>query len=112
MKKLLPIVAILVVLIGSVFSAITYFASLDYVKASDKGLLQKIEMVSNAFNLAEMNRTIMQIQSRMWQYEDKNGGDNWAIWVNQKDKGYYRKLKMQLERLKKQYDELLKKGSK
>ncbi|KKM74646.1 hypothetical protein LCGC14_1398220 [marine sediment metagenome] len=112
MKKVFSTLGILIVLIGGVFSAATYFASLRYVKESDAGISHKISMLTNRFDMKQLNEAIMQINARMWQLEDKHRSSNPSEWNDQKDKDRYRKLKLQLDDLTKKYNELLKKGSK
>jgi len=112
MKKLLQTIAVLIVLVGAVFSAITYFASLDYVKASDADLRYEISMVSTRLKLQLNKEAIVQTNQMLWQYYNKYGNQDVNSWHNPTDKDVCRRLKLQLEELLRVREKLLKKGSK
>lgn len=82
------------VLFGIVFGAISYFATAEDLEQVAMRLDQKI-----------VNDQIMAIQQRIWQLEDRYPGQpNCSTWrgpTSDRDRQEYRRLKMELEKLKK-----------
>ena len=93
-KDILQTIISVCVLFGIVFGAISYFAKAEDLDQLAMRLEQKI-----------VNDQIMAIQQRIWQLEDRYPGQpNCSTWrgpTADRDRQEYRRLKMQLEQLKK-----------
>jgi len=101
MKEKLQFVILVIALAGSIVGAINYFAKAEEVKHIEMRLDMKI-----------LSDSIAQVYQRMWQLEDRNGDRDCSKWLNLDDKEEYRKLEVQLEEAKKNYDTLIQKVKK
>lgn len=90
MKETIATLISLFVLGGFIWGGANYFA-----KASD------LELVELRLDQKIRADTIQQMQQRAWQLEDRNGGGDESKWINQSDKDEYRKVKSNIEDLKK-----------
>ena len=88
------IVAILSILLG----AMNYFAKADDLKLVELRLDQKI-----------VSDRIQQTQQRIWQLEDRHGGKPCGEWSTPTDRDEYRKLKEEVERMKREQELLMRK---
>jgi len=94
-KEIIEIIVAICVLVGMIVGGLNYLA-----KASD---LQLVEMRLDQKIITDQ---IFQFQQRIWQLEDRNYGPC-TSWTDQKDKNEYRKLKEEIEMLKKRRDALI-----
>jgi len=91
-ESILTVLAI----IGMVVGGLSYFAKSEDLNLVDLRLEQKI-----------VGDAIYQISMQMGQLEDKHGNDNCSRWNDARDRERYRKLRLQLESLKKKQDAII-----
>ncbi len=100
-KSIIEVIVGLLVIIGAVFGGVSYFATASELQVVESRLEQKI-----------LSDTILQLSQRMWQLEDRHGGPDTHRWANQRDREEYRRLQLQIEKLKKQFNYILLKQKK
>lgn len=93
MKDILQTVIAVGVVTGMVLGAINYFAS-----ATD------LQMVAQRLDQKITGDAILDIQKRMWQLEDRNGGRDCTRWRSEHDRNEYRKLQLEYEQKVKQLE--------
>lgn len=83
---------------GFAWGAVHHFATAADLQMVELRLDQKI-----------VGDKVFQIQQRVWQLEDRNGGRPCAEWKSQADRDEYRKLQSELQELKLRQEKLMKK---
>lgn len=100
-KEIIEVIIALLVVASMAYGATKYFASAEdlfFVETS-----HRLHLTSHAIN---------EIQARVWRLEEKHGSDNCHTWQNKEDREEYKKLKLKLEKLKKQEEYLIQRSTK
>lgn len=97
-KEILETVIAIGVLVGMIVGGMAYFA-----KAKDLTLTQII------LRSKIVGDQIIDLSRQAWQLEDKYKGAPCSTWSNSKDRENYRRLNLQIEQLKREQQELIKK---
>jgi hypothetical protein len=98
LRDYLGLIIAFAAVIAVISGGMAYFAKADDLRMVEMRLDQKI-----------VSDQIQQVQSRVWQLEDRNQGKPCSDWRSQDEKNEYRKLTEQLKLLDEKQKALMKK---
>ena len=98
LKDYLGVIIALAAVIGVISGGLAYFAKAEDLKLVELRLDQKI-----------VSDQVAQIQSRIWQLEDRNQGKPCVEWRAQDERDEYRRLLEQLKLLQEKQKAMMKK---
>lgn len=103
----------LTVLVGTAWAVIHFFATMDYVKAEDKKLEARIELAEMRQEQKIVGDQLYDTERRMDRLEERNRQYGaCSQWPDARDREEYKKLQLDVEKLKKQQEILIQKTTK